>query len=147
MSFIRHQHPSYSSSFPQWTEPPLFFGAQSASSMIRPCPTRILLEQATPIHHRPRYRNILVLVSKDNVGRFLSQKGALLTFFLYCLWIASSASFIVTPFMFRAVTSSPSGKCKSIFLTGGFVRNFLRTSFSSSVAGEVFSFLQARGQS
>ncbi len=64
-----------------------------------------------------------------------------ITFFLNCLCMASRASLIVTPFRFRAVTSRPSGKCRSIFLTGGLVRNFLSTSFSSSVAGEVLSFL------
>ena len=68
------------------------------------------------------------------------------TFFLNCLWIASNASLIVTPLRFLAVTSSPSGKCRSIFLTGGFVRNFFRTSLSSRDAGEVFSFLLENGQ-
>lgn len=34
----------------------------------------------------------------------------LFTFFLNCLWMASSASLMVTPFRFRAVTSSPRGK-------------------------------------
>ena len=48
---------------------------------------------------------------------------------------------MVTPFRFRAVTSSPRGKCKSIFLTGGVVRNFFSVSLSSNVAGDVFSFL------
>ena len=56
--------------------------------------------------------------------------------------MASRASLIVTPLRFRAVTSSPSGKCRSIFLTGGLVKNFLSASFSSSVAGDVFNFLQ-----
>ena len=68
------------------------------------------------------------------------------TFFLNCLWIASNASLIVTPLRFLAVTSSPSGKWRSIFLTGGFVRNFFRTSRSSRDAGEVFSFLLRSGQ-
>ena len=68
------------------------------------------------------------------------------TFFLNCLWIASNASLIVTPLRFLAVTSRPSGKCRSIFLTGGFVRNFFRTSLSSRDAGEVFSFLLRSGQ-
>lgn len=63
------------------------------------------------------------------------------TFFLNCLWIASSASLIVTPLRFRAVTSRPRGKWRSIFLTGGVVKNFLSVSFSSSVAGDVLSFL------
>lgn len=48
---------------------------------------------------------------------------------------------MVTPFKFLAVTSSPRGKCRSIFLTGGLVRNFFKASLSSSVAGDVFSFL------
>jgi hypothetical protein len=64
------------------------------------------------------------------------------TFFLYCLWMASSASLMVTPFMFRAVTSSPSGKCRSIFLMRGRQRGFFRMSLSSIVAGDVLIFLQ-----
>ena len=64
-----------------------------------------------------------------------------LTFFLNCLYIASSASFIVTPFRFRAVTSSPRGKWRSIFFTGGVVKNFFNASLSSSEPGEVLSFL------
>ena len=67
-----------------------------------------------------------------------------LTFFLNCLWIASRASLMVTPLRFRAVTSRPSGKCRSIFLTGGSVSIFLRTSFSSSVAGDLLSRLKIR---
>lgn len=66
------------------------------------------------------------------------------TFFLYCLWIASIASLIVTPFRFRAVTSRPRGKCRSIFLTGGVVRSFLRYSLSSMVLGDVLIFLCRR---
>ena len=64
-----------------------------------------------------------------------------LTFFLNCLWMASQASLIVTPLRFRAVTSSPSGKCRSIFLMGGVQRSFFRASLSSIVDGEVLSFL------
>ena len=65
------------------------------------------------------------------------QLRMIFTFFLNCLCIASNASLIVTPFRLRAVTSSPNGKCRSIFLTGGSVRNFLSTSFSSMVPGDV----------
>lgn len=54
--------------------------------------------------------------------------------------MASSASLIVTPFKFRAATSRPSGKCRSIFLTGGVVRSFLRTAGSSTVLGDLLSF-------
>jgi hypothetical protein len=54
--------------------------------------------------------------------------------------MASSASLIVTPFRFRAETSRPSGKCRSIFLTGGVVRSFLRTAGSSIVLGDLLSF-------
>lgn len=61
--------------------------------------------------------------------------------FLYGLWIASSASLMVTPLRFRAVTSSPRGKRRSIFLTGGVVRNFFRISLSSIEVGDVFIFL------
>lgn len=48
---------------------------------------------------------------------------------------------MVTPFRFRAVTSRPRGKCRSIFLTGGVVSIFLSASLSSRVVGEVLSFL------
>ena len=48
---------------------------------------------------------------------------------------------MVTPLRFRAVTSSPNGKWRSIFLTGGSVSDFLSTSLSSSEAGDVLSFL------
>lgn len=65
------------------------------------------------------------------------------TFFLNCLWIASNASLIVTPFRFRAVTSSPRGKCRSIFLTGGVVSIFFRIVGSSTVLVDVLSFLWA----
>lgn len=56
--------------------------------------------------------------------------------------MASNASLMVTPLRFLAVTSSPSGKCRSIFLTGGVVSSFLRMSFSSTVDGDVFIFLR-----
>lgn len=83
---------------------------------------------------------------EDCKGRYGEEEGFRVggdvTFFLNCLCMASRASLIVTPFRFRAVTSRPSGKWRSIFLTGGLVRNFLSASFSSSVAGEVFSFLR-----
>jgi len=48
---------------------------------------------------------------------------------------------MVTPLRLRAVTSRPRGKWRSIFLTGGVVRNFLRASLSSTVVGEVLIFL------
>lgn len=51
------------------------------------------------------------------------------------------ASLIVTPRRFRAVTSMPSGKCRSILLTGGLVRCSLRMSLSSIVLEEVLIFL------
>lgn len=69
------------------------------------------------------------------------------TLFLNCLWMASSASLIVTPLRFRAVTSSPSGKCRSIFLTGGSVSIFFRMSLSSTWDGEVLTFLYAENGS
>jgi hypothetical protein len=68
------------------------------------------------------------------------------TFFRNCLWMASSASLIVTPFRFRAVTSRPSGKWRSIFLTGGVVSIFFRYSLSSTVFGDLFSFLKNKSQ-
>lgn len=49
---------------------------------------------------------------------------------------------MVTPLRFRAVTSSPSGKCRSIFFTGGVVSSFLRISLSSTVEGDVLIFLR-----
>src|SRR6266498_305283 len=58
--------------------------------------------------------------------------------------MASSASLIVTPFMLRAVTSRPRGKCRSIFLTGGVVSIFFKVSGSPIEVGEVLSFLQAK---
>lgn len=73
--------------------------------------------------------------------------GAVHTLFLNCLWIASSASLIVTPLRFRATTSSPNGKCRSIFLTGGSVSIFFRMSLSSTVDGEVLTFLSAENAS
>lgn len=39
---------------------------------------------------------------------------------------------MVTPFKFRAVTSRPRGKCRSILLTGGVVSGFLSQPFSGS---------------
>lgn len=48
---------------------------------------------------------------------------------------------MVTPLRFRAVTSNPSGKCRSIFLTGGVVSIFLSMSLSSTVVGDVLIFL------
>lgn len=79
-------------------------------------------------------RTVSMLERVDGISRVL-------TFFLNCLYMASSASFIVTPFRFRAVTSSPRGKWRSIFFTGGVVKNFFNASLSSNVAGEVLSFL------
>ena len=110
-------------------------GVQSASSTILPCPTRNQQVQAILVRRRPEseilvYSNFLLLIH-----------SMLLTFFLNCLWMASKASLIVTPLRLRAVTSRPRGKCRSIFLTGGLVRNFFKASFSSTVAGEVLSFL------
>lgn len=104
-----------------------------ALSTILPCPTRSLRVQEALTHHRPGYSHL----SAYSYLRIFN----LHTFFLYCLYIASSASLTVTPFKFRAVTSRPSGKWRSIFFTGGLVRNFFSASLSSSVAGDVFSFL------
>jgi len=63
------------------------------------------------------------------------------TLFLNCLWIASSASLIVTPFMLRAWTSRPRGKCRVIFLTLGMHKGSDRNEGSSTVDGDLFSFL------
>jgi hypothetical protein len=56
--------------------------------------------------------------------------------------MASRASLMVTPFRFRAVTSRPRGKCRSIFLMGGSVSMVLRIAGSATVLGEVFIFLR-----
>jgi hypothetical protein len=64
-----------------------------------------------------------------------------LTLFLNCLWMASSASLMVTPFMFRALTSRPSGKWRVIFLTLGMHKGRARNAGSSTVVGDLFSFL------
>lgn len=77
-----------------------------------------------------------MVTRKGGIGRECDH-----TFFLNCLWMASSASLIVTPLEFRAVTSKPSGKCKSILLTGGLTSFNLRMSLSSTVDGDVLSFL------
>ena len=58
---------------------------------------------------------VVGLVGRDHqrrVSSIVPTKGAGCwhTFFLNCLWMASSASLIVTPFRFRAVTSRPNGK-------------------------------------
>lgn len=65
----------------------------------------------------------------------------MLTRFLFALWIASRASLIVTPFMLRAVIFMPREVMRSILLTGGSVRCFVRISFSSTVEEEVLIFL------
>lgn len=53
---------------------------------------------------------------------------------------------MVTPLRFRAVTSRPRGKWRSIFLTAGVTRSLLRISLSSIVEGDVFSFLSHQCQ-
>ena len=69
------------------------------------------------------------------------------TLFLNCLWMASSASLIVTPFMLRAETSRPRGKCRVIFLTFGMHNGRARYAGSSTVDGDLFSFLYKRSVS
>lgn len=49
---------------------------------------------------------------------------------------------MVTPFMLRALTSRPSGKCNVIFLTLGMHNGRARYAGSSTVDGDLFSFLQ-----
>ena len=141
-----HRRPCSFSSFHHRTARLPSSGEPSGVSTTLPCPIQSLPERVDRVHHRPRYAmrvstHLLVVVEIDWSA---SGKAWKITFFLNCLWIASSASFIVTPFKFRAVTSSPRGKCRSIFLTGGVVRNFLRASLSSKVDGEVFNFLFGR---
>lgn len=55
--------------------------------------------------------------------------------------MASSASFIVTPNLFRAVTTVPSGNCRSITLTKGVTRGLVRMSLSSTLVDDVLIFL------
>jgi len=114
-------------------------GVQSTVSTTLPCPIRNLRGQGVPARRPPMHR--YSLASTLNMAITSGRKMSYHAFFLNCLWMASNASLMVTPFRFRAVTSRPSGKCRSIFLTGGSVRNFLRTSFSSSVAGDLLSRL------
>lgn len=103
-----------------------------------PCPTRS--QRGTG---RQARRLALGHVSEGHA----SENGGFPTFFLNCLWIASSASLIVTPLRLRAVTSRPSGKCRSTFLTSGRQSGFFRTSLSSIVAGDVLNFLYAMSAS
>lgn len=110
--------------------------AQSTSSMTLLCPIRSQRGQVARVRHRPAFCASSAHVPQRKDYALRATWGDF-TFFLNCLWIASNASLIVTPFRLRAVTSSPNGKCRSIFLTGGSVRNFLSTSFSSMVPGEV----------
>ena len=105
--------------------------------MILPCPIRSLQGLAIPARHLSTLRQ---RSAKPSIFVWPCNRE-LLTFFLNCLWIASSASLMVTPFKFRAVTSRPRGKCKSIFFTGGVVRSFFSASRSSIVVGDVFNFL------
>ena len=49
---------------------------------------------------------------------------------------------MVTPFMFRAVTSRPSGKCRAMDLSLGSVSGIFKTDGSSTVDGDLFSFLE-----
>ena len=49
---------------------------------------------------------------------------------------------MVTPFMFRAVTSRPSGKCRAMDLSLGSVSGSFSTAGSSTVVGDLFSFLE-----
>lgn len=55
--------------------------------------------------------------------------------------MASKASLIVTPVLFRAWTTSPCWKCRSIALMAGVTKSFVSMSFSSTVDAEVFIFL------
>ncbi len=55
--------------------------------------------------------------------------------------MASRASLIVTPNLFRAVTTTPCWKWRSIALTRGVIMGFFNMSFSSTVVGDVFIFL------
>lgn len=138
---LRRCRLSYPSSSRHWMGHLLSSGVRLALSKTLLCPIQSLLALVALARRQPTCWHVsaifqcLLWVNVDTG-----------TFFLNCLWIASNASLIVTPLRFRAVTSSPRGKCRSIFLTGGLVRNFLRVSLSSSVAGDVLSFLRIRNQ-
>lgn len=140
-SSIRRPPPFLScpSSCQHWTPGLPSSDEQSALSTILLCPTQSPQEQEVPIRRQPiRPRSS---ASSSAQSAHMEKAEHKHTFFLNCLWIASNASLMVTPFRFRAVTSSPNGKWRSIFLTGGSVRCFFRTSLSSSVAGDVLSRL------
>lgn len=107
-------------------------GEPPSESSTRPCPTRSQRGRGYRVRRPPSGGLSIIRVRLT---------GGQLTFFLNCLWMASSASLMVTPLEFRAVTSNPRGKWRSIFLTGGLMRRSLRMSLSSMVLGEVFSFL------
>ena len=135
----RQQRPS--SSFchrRRWIHQRLSGGARSDVSTTPPCPTRSRRGMGHLARHRPA-ADIESVMLMYFVGKRIKKH----TRFLNCLWMASSASLMVTPLRFRAVTSSPSGKCRSIFLTGGVVSSFLSMSFSSTVLGEVLIFLES----
>jgi hypothetical protein len=100
-------------------------------------PTRNRLGMASRTRHLPAAEiSMLLGTTADADG-----KKEILTRFLNCLWMASNASLMVTPFMFRATTSRPSGKCRVIFLTLGRHNGSFRTAGSSTLVGDSFSFL------
>ena len=65
----------------------------------------------------------------------------LFTRFLLALWMASRASLMVTPLRYRAVIFMPREVTRSIRLTGGSVRCFVRISLSSTWEEDVLIFL------
>lgn len=77
-------------------------------------------------------RLLELVVGLERSEKLVCAIVATLTFFRYALWMASRASLMVTPLRFRAVTSFPNGKCRSIFLTGGVVKCNLRIAVSST---------------
>ena len=121
---------------------------RSGVSMILLCPTQIPPGSVSQAHRLAVVRLQSASHSFSHVKSKHDKRWSWVghAFFLNCLWMASSASLMVTPFRFLAVTSRPNGKCRSIFLTGGVVRCFFNVSFSSKVAGEVLSFLHIASQ-
>lgn len=108
---IRHRLLSFLSSCWVPVAPPSSDG-RSGGSMILLCPIQILPESVSQAHRLAVIQFQSASPSFPHV-RSKHDQGWLRvgdTFFLNCLWMASSASLMVTPFRFLAVTSRPNGK-------------------------------------
>lgn len=113
-------------------------------STTPPCPIQSQLGMASLVRHRPRQSMVSIICQVIPIVDAPGQAGyqdKRHTRFLYALWMASRASLMVTPLRFRAVTSIPRGKCKSILLTGGLVRCSFKIEGSSTVEELLLIFL------